>query len=201
MLETLSRLIQDTVSRETFEKLEVYRAEILRWNPVIKGVSRHDLDDLWQRHIFNCAAGWPVLKDEPKIVDLGTGAGFPGLVLAILGHPNVDLVESNKKKCQFLQLMIKKLKAPATLVNENFWSLAYDRKIAVTARAVTDLRDLLKIANTICKSEFVCYFYKGLHIEDEISQASQDWHFTTSIMKNPSCQGSVILKMSKIQKK
>src|SRR5437588_12718613 len=92
------------VSRETLARLDAY-AELLRqWSPRINLVAASTLDDLWRRHVLDSAQLFPLLPPGAhSLIDLGSGAGFPGLVLAILGVPAVELIESDARKCAFLR--------------------------------------------------------------------------------------------------
>ena len=92
------------VSRETIERLERYAALLIKWNKTVNLVGRSTIADLWRRHMLDSAQLFPYLpKSAGRLVDFGSGAGFPGLVLAIMGAPDVHLVEANARKCAFLR--------------------------------------------------------------------------------------------------
>ena len=114
--EALARL---GVSRETAAALDKYVALILRWQAVKNLVSPSTLDDIWTRHILDCAQLMPLLGPVRHVTDFGSGAGLPGLVLAILGKHSglsVDLVESNGRKAAFLGEAIRLTGAPASVI-------------------------------------------------------------------------------------
>jgi 16S rRNA (guanine527-N7)-methyltransferase len=91
------------VSRETIERLSAYAALLVKWQARINLVSASTLEDLWRRHMLDSAQLLPLLPEgTTSVIDLGSGAGFPGLVLAILGIPEVHLIESDQRKCVFL---------------------------------------------------------------------------------------------------
>src|ERR1700730_12401053 len=92
------------VSRETLARLEAYAALLTRWSARINLVGRGALADLWRRHIHDSAQLWPLLPASARtLIALGSGAGLPGLVLAILGVPGVELVEADSRKAAFLR--------------------------------------------------------------------------------------------------
>src|SRR5439155_10609992 len=92
------------VSRETLSRLEAYAALLTQWSARINLVGRDTIPDLWRRHILDSAQLWPLIPEVVRnLIDLGSGAGFPGLVLAILGVPGVELVEADSRKCAFLR--------------------------------------------------------------------------------------------------
>ena len=92
------------VSRETLDRLAAYEATLRKWQPKINLVGPSTLPDAWRRHFFDSAQLFPLLPESVRVlVDLGSGAGFPGLVLSIMGVPEVHLVESDSRKCAFLR--------------------------------------------------------------------------------------------------
>ena len=113
---------QLNVSRETLAALSVYVALLEKWQPRINLISPASLPDIWQRHVFDSAqllAHMPEMRPDAsrRILDIGSGAGFPGLVLAILGAGQLQLVESDQRKSVFLQTVIRELGLFATVVN------------------------------------------------------------------------------------
>ena len=89
------------VSRETYEKLQVYERLLKKWQSKLNLVSRNSVENIWQRHFLDSAQIYPLLNGTANsVLDVGAGAGFPGVVLSILGARNVHLVEQNKKKCK-----------------------------------------------------------------------------------------------------
>ena len=122
---------QLNVSRETLAALSAYVALLEKWQPRINLISPASLPDIWQRHVFDSAqllAHMPEMRpDAPRrILDIGSGAGFPGLVLAILGAGQLQLVESDQRKSVFLQTVIRELGLSATVVSSvRFATLGY----------------------------------------------------------------------------
>ncbi len=104
------------VSRETLERLDAYRAMLLEANRGLSLIGKNTEADIWNRHFLDSAQLLPLLpKPDARLVDVGTGAGFPGLVLAILGGPRVELIENNMKKADFLAAVIECLQLDVAL--------------------------------------------------------------------------------------
>lgn len=174
------------VSRETGAKLEAYVALLERWQKVKNLVGPGTLKEVWSRHIFDSAQLLESLDDRTTLADLGSGAGFPGLVLAILLHDTpgaqVHLVESNGRKAAFLREVVRTLKLPASVHAERIEKmLPHLQGIqAVTARALAPLVDLLSLTNEVLKGPVLGVFPKGQDVEHELTQASKYWTFSVA---------------------
>src|SRR5437660_4118565 len=113
------------VSRETLPRLDAYAELLRRWSPRINLVAASTLDDLWRRHFLDSAQLLPLVPSAARsLIDLGSGAGFPGLVLAILGVPGVELVEADSRKCAFLREAARIAAAPVMIRNARIESLS-----------------------------------------------------------------------------
>ena len=190
------------VSRETQERLKTYEALLRKWNPRINLVARSTLPDLWQRHFVDSMQIFDLAP--PKVdhwVDLGSGAGFPGLVIAIMaldtGSPaRVTLVESDARKCAFLQTVIRETGAQARVINdriENIDSLDAD---VLSARALSDLGTLLGFAELHMRPDGVAIFPKGENWQKEVTAAQTAWTFTSQLAKSKTDEGPVILTIT-----
>ena len=92
------------VSRETYDKLKVFEKTLIKWQSSINLIGKSTIDHIWTRHFLDSAQLYPFIKDvKGDIIDFGSGAGFPGLVLAIMSNKNICLVDADKKKCSFLR--------------------------------------------------------------------------------------------------
>jgi 16S rRNA (guanine527-N7)-methyltransferase len=159
------------VSRETLSRLESYATLLVKWQKAINLVARDSLPDLWRRHMLDSAILWPLIPPEAQVlVDFGSGAGFPGLVLAIMGAPEVHLIESDTRKCAFLAEAGRHFAPGRVKIHrgriEAVPPLAAD---VVTARALADLDTLLGYAVRFLKPDGVCLFLKGRKAEDELT--------------------------------
>ena len=176
------------VSRETAERLDAYVALLLRWQTVKNLVGPSTLPTIWTRHVIDSAQIFQYAPDAKIWVDLGSGAGFPGLVIACLlaerndGH--VHLVESNGRKVAFLREIARKLALPVTVHDsriEECRATLPDTIDCVTARALAPLTELLAMQAQIAKNPCVALFLKGQDIDDELTQASKYWNIKSSI--------------------
>src|SRR5262247_2849484 len=135
------------VSRETIDRLSAYAALLVKWQSRINLVSAATLADLWRRHMLDSAQLFPLLPPNTQaVVDLGSGAGFPGLVLAILGIPEVHLIESDQRKCVFLAEAARVADASPIIHNKRIEQLEGLSAEVVTARACAPLDQLLTYA-------------------------------------------------------
>jgi len=186
------------VSRETLERLERYAALLEKWNRAINLVARGSLVDLWRRHMLDSAQLWPLLpvvRGRPRrILDLGSGAGFPGLVLAIMGVPErgteVHLVESDEKKAAFLREAARIGEAPVTLHVQRSESLAPFPVDAVTARACAPLPRLLEYAVPFLgnyrpgAAAPLGLFLKGRDIDRELTKVPKKWKMRVDLISS-----------------
>lgn len=164
------------VSRETRERLEVYAALLRRWQGAINLVARSTLDDAWTRHILDSAQLFPLLPpDTETLVDLGSGAGFPGLVLAILGVPKVHLVESDARKAAFLREVARATDTPVDVHVTRIERMTAIPADVVTARALASLTDLIGYARPFLKDSGVALFLKGRQVGEELTEAAKHW--------------------------
>ncbi len=187
------------VSRETLDRLERYAALLEKWNRAINLVARGGLADLWRRHMLDSAQLWPLLptiRGRPRrILDLGSGAGFPGLVLAIMGTAAADaevhLVEVDQKKAAFLREAARIAEAPVTLHAQRIESLAPFPVDAVTARACASLPRLLDYAAPFLRQHRpgapppVGLFLKGRDVDRELTAAREKRKMQVELL--PSC--------------
>lgn len=158
------------VSRETLERLVAYEAVLRKWQPKINLIGPSTLPDLWRRHFLDSAQLFPLLPEATRVlVDLGSGAGFPGLVLAILGVPEVHLIESDSRKAAFLREAARVAAAPVMVHNKRIEAVAHIEADVVTARALAPIPDLLGWSYPFLGSRGVALFLKGQNLDDELT--------------------------------
>ncbi len=145
------------VSRETLERLECHASLLRKWTAHINLVSRRSLADLWRRHMLDSAQLMPLLPppaDCPRVLlDMGSGAGFPGLVLAIMGAGHVHLVESDQRKAAFLREAVRLTGATATVHGSRIERLDSFPADVITARALAPLATLMAYAERFSTPE------------------------------------------------
>ncbi len=172
------------VSRETFERLSAYVALLRSWQRRINLIADSTVDDIWRRHIVDSAQLLPLAPSSAmRWVDLGSGAGLPGLVLAVLlanrEGASVVLIEANQKKSAFLIEAIRITAAPAVVMNKRIETALSEPNLAscdvVTARALAPLTDLLKLASPLLMKGAQGLFLKGRDVEAELTGAAKSW--------------------------
>ena len=162
------------VSRETLALLSAYTALLEQWQFRINLVSPATLPDIWHRHILDSAQLVPYLPVVParqrcQILDIGSGAGFPGLVLAILGAGDVQLVESDQRKAVFLQTVIRELGLSASVSNQRIETLPACQPDVITARALAALPKLMMLIKSQLHKGLTCLFLKGASVNEELT--------------------------------
>jgi 16S rRNA (guanine527-N7)-methyltransferase len=175
-------LFADPVSRETWERLDGLVALLLKWQDTTNLVAPSTLTEIWTRHIADSLQLLTIAPDARAWVDLGSGGGFPGLVVAcaMADHPGVkiDLVESNQKKSAFLREAARILDVPAIVHArriEDFISAPLQSFDVVTARALAPLERLIGYASPLLKTGAIGLFPKGQDVEAELTAASKSW--------------------------
>ena len=166
------------VSRETLKQLEAYVALLSEWNRRYNLVSANSLKDVWRRHILDSAQLALYLPGRSQsLVDLGSGAGFPGLVLgAVMGdRVRVTLIEATSKKCHFLREAASLLRVPADVRNERIEDSEPQKYDVVVARACAPLPRLLAYAYRFCSPTTLCLFLKGQNVGAELTEARNSW--------------------------
>ena len=132
------------VSRETYEKLCVFEKILIKWQNSINLISKNTIKNTWERHFLDSAQLYKFVKGiDGNIIDFGSGAGFPGMVLAIMGKKNIHLVESDYKKCVFLKEIAMLTETDITIHNCRIEELNFINVDLVTCRALASLKKLI----------------------------------------------------------
>ncbi|GIT86312.1 16S rRNA (guanine(527)-N(7))-methyltransferase RsmG [Roseobacter sp. OBYS 0001] len=194
-----------TVSRETLDALRAYYELLLKWNSRINLVSKSSIDDVWQRHIWDSAQIVDYAEDVKTWVDLGSGGGLPGLVVAIMAKdadPNwkTILVESDQRKAAFLRTVIRELSLNARVIVDRIETVAPLRADVVSARALADLSVLLSFAHRHLSPQGTALFMKGQSWEKEVSSAQETWSFDLKAHKSKTSPTAAILEIKEIQR-
>ncbi|HWA91290.1 MAG TPA: 16S rRNA (guanine(527)-N(7))-methyltransferase RsmG [Rhizomicrobium sp.] len=175
------------VSRETLARLKLYAGLLEDWNARHNLVSQASLADVWGRHMLDSAQlARFVPESATTLADLGSGAGFPGLVLAELlrGRVQVTLFESIAKKCRFLEAVRDRLGLDTVVCNARMEQAAPQPFDAVTARACAPLDTLLGYAQTFLGPKSICLFLKGQNVGAELTHARNSWKM--QVLQHPS---------------
>lgn len=198
-------LQRTNVSRETEAKFVRYAEMLGEWQGKFNLVAPSTLPHVWTRHFLDSAQLYPLLPEEVKtLADIGSGAGFPGMVLAILGVPEVHLVESIGKKAGFLREVARELELPVIVHQERAEAIKNLKVDVVTARAVMALKDLLGLTHRFFRTDTIGLFPKGENAAEELTDAARCWNMR--VEKIPSLSNShtgkppgIILKVSEVR--
>lgn len=186
----------------TEERLRAYAALLTRWNATIKLVSAPDILHLQERHLndaLQLAAHIPAGTTEA--VDLGSGAGFPGLILAIATGVHFHLIEADGRKAAFLQEAATATRAPATIHAGRIEDTVLPSSMLVTARALAPLPKLLDLALPFLSPDGICLFLKGERVEAEIADAQKDWTMHLTQIPSRTSQAGRILRISRLSRR
>ena len=184
------------VSRETLQRLDAYAGLLRQWQSAVNLVGGDTLDDLWRRHMLDSAQLATHLPTQGVITDFGSGAGFPGLVLAILLDRPVHLVESVGKKAAFLREAARLTDAPATIHQGRIEDQPPWPSEIITARALAPLDLLLDYAapyHQQAGEHACCFFLKGARAEEELTDALKNWTMRVERFPSVSDPKGVIL--------
>jgi 16S rRNA (guanine527-N7)-methyltransferase len=180
-------------------KLRQFAALVSKWSAKINLVSKHDLPYLWERHIQDSLA---LIAHIPAgtdaAIDLGSGAGFPGLVLAIATGIPFTLIESDRRKAAFLLDAGRELQAPVKVLNARIEAAKPVPAPLITARALAPLDKLLALAAPHLAPGGVCLFPKGRSYEEELITAQTHWRMDVERCKNLNDADACILKLGNI---
>lgn len=200
-----------SVSRETTERLTIYADELAVWQRKTNLIGSGTVDDIWSRHIEDCLQVAEMIPGGARVIDIGAGAGLPGLIVAIFlaerGGGAVRLVESNGKKCAFLRAVAAKLKLPPTVTmqidNRRIEKALPDVEGCefLTARALASLSDLLAFRLLLNDFNTTSLFQKGARWKEELAEARKIYDFEYGAI--PSCLNpdGVILKIGPVEKR
>jgi 16S rRNA (guanine527-N7)-methyltransferase len=190
------------VSRETFERLSLYHDFLLKWQNKVNLISPDTIAHAWQRHFLDALQLLPLITNiNAKIIDLGTGAGFPGMVLAIAGATNVHLIESDTKKILFLREVARITDTNVMLHHGRIEEKLTSPGDIITSRACSPLGTLLQLASNYVSHETICLFHKGKNYSKEIDDANIHWSFIPDIVESITDSQSAILKLTSIEKR
>jgi len=187
-------------SRETLERLDRYATFVREWNQRFNLIAKSTLPTLWTRHFLD---SWQVLNfipaDASSLADIGAGAGFPGLVLACFGLGPIHLIESTGKKAKFLAEVAMELKLNVKVHNVRAEDIKDLKVDVVTARAVTALPDLLKLAHRLGKASTTYIFPKGEKADAELTESKKNWTFHSKKTTSMTDDSASVLVITNLQ--
>jgi len=197
---------ETNVSRETMERLTEYADLLKKWNPAINLVSKSTIDSLWSRHFYDSAQIYHFKPESPcKWVDIGSGGGFPGLVVAVLAKESAQdfhltLVESDVRKSTFLRTVIRELGLNAEVVAKRVEEIPPLNADILSARALAPLDKLLEFAYFHLKEGGFAIFPKGQKYKAEIDEANERWSYDLDKTVSKTNVEGAILKIGGISR-
>lgn len=189
------------VSRETMRDLNAYVKLTKKWTKKINLIGKSTVQHIWSRHIADSLqivqhAG----KNPTSWVDIGSGAGFPGLVAAIalkdaIPKCHFTLIDSDLRKCLFLKTVIRELNLNVDVKSERIQNIGHFTNDIVSARALAPLSDLLTMSEPLLAKHGTCLFLKGSDVDSELTAASQSWNMNLERIPSVTDPNGVILKI------
>ncbi|MGE4610308.1 MAG: 16S rRNA (guanine(527)-N(7))-methyltransferase RsmG [Paracoccaceae bacterium] len=195
-----------SVSRETTERLKAYSSLLKKWNPKINLVAKSTIPDLWQRHITDSAQLWKLAPSGKKNwLDIGSGAGFPGLVIAAIAAEKapdllVTLVESDRRKSVFLQTAAREMGVSVKVITKRIEVLEPQSADILSARALSSLPQLLEFTKLHRKPDGISLFPKGIRVDSELTEASTCWHMSYQTFPSMTDADAVILRIGELSR-
>ncbi|CAA7621982.1 16S rRNA (guanine(527)-N(7))-methyltransferase RsmG [Magnetospirillum sp. UT-4] len=185
----------------TMARLSAYAELLRRWQARINLVGPDTLPDLWHRHFFDSAQLIPLLPQTVhRLVDMGSGAGFPGLVLAAMGVPDVHLIESDSRKCAFLREAARVMAVTVTVHNSRIEAVEPLGADVVTARALAPLHRLFGWAERHLLPGGHALFLKGRAVEDELTEAGKEWNIALGRIPSRTDAAATILHCREVRR-
>ena len=194
------------VSRETLDALKYLEDLVVLWNPAINLISNSSVSDLWSRHIVDSAQLFLfTLPDEGLWLDVGSGGGFPGIVVSIVAKElapslRVVLVESDNRKCVFLRTVIRELGLSVKVINDRIENVKLDDVVYLSARALRNLNSLLFIVENNVSRETVCVFPKGRSYKKELVESQKNWKFDFNLIDSNTSEDSKVIVLKGLER-
>ena len=198
----VDRSFGGTLSSDSRSRLNRLMVQLEKWNPAINLVAAGSLADAWQRHIADSAQVFTHLPARARTwLDLGTGGGFPGLVVAILAKEKapdlrVELVESDQRKCVFLQTVARSLDLPVIITCSRIEALLPRGANVISARALAHMEQLCRYCLPHLAPEGLCLFLKGSSVGAELAEAKKSFNFNFKLFPSETDSTGILVQIS-----
>jgi len=196
--------IEKFVSCETLKKLKTYESLLIKWQKAINLVSKNTISNAWERHILDSLQlikYLPKTESSPHIIDLGSGAGFPPLVLAMCGYDNVIAIESDQRKCLFMQEVAKETNTKIKIITDRIENLEKMEADIITSRALAKIDELLIFSKNLSNINTKYLFLKGKTANEEIKKAKENFDFEALLYPSLTSSEANIVKISNLSEK
>jgi 16S rRNA (guanine527-N7)-methyltransferase len=193
------------VTRETIDRLSVHATLLKKWNPAINLVAKSTLNDIWTRHFLDSVQVFRAARQlSGHWLDIGTGGGFPGMVIAILAAERAPkltftFIESDARKAVFLQNVSRETGVSVNVLTQRAETAPPQAADVVSARAMAPLRDLLPLARRHLGPTGFSVFQKGATHRQEVKEALETWRFQSEEYASITDANAVILKLGDIR--
>ena len=190
------------LNRTQVEKIDFFITSLVNYNKHTNLIGKSTLDNFWDRHILDCLQLTKHINNKKlKIIDLGTGAGLPGILLSIFGYQRVLMVDSVKKKTDFVRSIINELSLPSKILNKRIEKPPITQHDIIVSRALAPLIKLLTYARMYSNKNTTSLFLKGRNVNNEIDIAMKEFFFDFEKIKSSSSVDGCILKITNIKTK
>ena len=190
------------LSKKQVEKIEFFINSIINYNKHTNLIGKSTIEIIWDRHVLDCLQLTKHIKNKKlKILDLGTGAGLPGILLSIAGYKEVSMIDSVKKKTEFVKKIIKELSLSAKVQNKRIEKTPISKHDIVVSRALAPLNKLLTYAPMYSNKNTTSFFLKGRGVNSEINTAMSEFFFDFKIINSLSSGDGCILQINNIKNK
>lgn len=191
------------VSRETYEKLKIYHHLLTKWNRSINLVSKSTVSTAPIRHFADSLQIWKLRQDFQTWVDIGSGAGFPGMVLAIAAkadHPKGEFhfVESDARKSAFLRNVSRETNTPVTVHTQRIEDFNAVQADVISARALASVSKLFEYTENFAKPDAIYLYLKGQNCESELEEASRSWTYEAETFASETDANGTVLRIRDI---
>jgi len=198
-----SNIVSEFVlSKTQVDKIDFYLSSIIEHNKHTNLVGKSTIENIWDRHVLDCLQLTKyIINKKLKILDLGTGAGLPGILFSIVGYQRVLMIDSVKKKTDFVRKIIKELSLTAKIQNKRIEKPPMSRHDIIVSRALAPLFKLLTYSRMYSNKNTTSLFLKGRNATSEIDTASKVFFFEFEKIKSLSSDDGSILKINNIRNK
>mgnify|MGYP001349185704 FL=1 len=198
-----SKIVSEFVLNKTqVEKIDFYLSSIIEHNKHTNLVGKSTIENIWERHVLDCLQLTKhIINKKLRILDLGTGAGLPGVLFSIVGYQRVLMVDSVKKKTDFVRKIIKELSLTAKIQNKRIENPPTSQHDIIVSRALAPLVKLLTYARMYSNKNTTLLFLKGRNVISEIDIAAKVYFFEFQKIKSLSSDDGCVLKINNIRNK
>ena len=190
------------LNKMQIEKIEFFITSIINYNQHTNLVGKSTIENIWDRHVLDCLQLTKYISNKKlKILDLGTGPGLPGVLLSIIGYQNVLMIDSIKKKTDFVKKIVKELSLSAKIQNKRIEKTPTSQQDIILSRALAPLIKLLTYARMHSNKNTTSLFLKGRNVNIEIDKAMKEYFFDFEKIESISSGDGCILQIKNIKSK